>query len=311
MTDNQIIIEQLFEELVSQDPSLQDQKEDILWLLSRMSDNVPPVSIDPLFQSNLRSRLETHIQYMNDLKARSTKPWFDMNRLSKLIAYGLPTIALGVMIFLALPWSDDPQHATLSTPPTATIEWNNTDINKTSLESTDDTSISVSDSAIISDEPLVAPAIPSRPEPRDMQAEPTEMIQYIDTPTYRDEEQALIEHRETLPSPAMIETTQDIYNPDDMDALIEDTKKNQSYLQIYKTGDLEMSYTFYYKPNYHLMWSLHTCGTSYIISTPISQETTRITTDAYLIDSTTIVPVTLLFKWETIVGVEGITCGKH
>ncbi len=250
-----------------------------------MSDNVPPVSIDPLFEANLKDRLQTHIQYMNDLKIRNENPGFQMHRLGKLIAYGLPTIAVGVMIIIALPTILQPTPETLDTIPTAASMTETETMISDDSATIQDTDISTSS--------LVIPDMPSRPKPR---AVSTEMIEYIDIQVQTNEQQALTKHRESLPQPAMIEMTQDIYNPEDMDALIEDTKKHQSYVQQYKTGGLEMMYTVYYKPDYHLMGTLHTCDTSYIISTPLTQETTRAVVDAYQIDSTIIIPITLLLR---------------
>ncbi len=104
MKKNTINIEQLFQELVSQDPSFASQKKDILWLILRMTQHIPSVSIDPLFQNNLKSRLEHHISYINNLKANPPQVNPSINRLARLISYGLPAVALGVIIFLALPY---------------------------------------------------------------------------------------------------------------------------------------------------------------------------------------------------------------
>lgn len=105
MKKNTTHIEQLYQELLSQDPSLVSQKSEILWLLERMTEHTPSVSIDPLFQKNLKSRLEHHIHYMHNLKANPPEVSPRINRLARLISYGLPAVALGVIIFLALPYN--------------------------------------------------------------------------------------------------------------------------------------------------------------------------------------------------------------
>lgn len=103
MTIKKLSPEQLFQELVLQDPSFASDKNDILWLLKRMTQHTPSVSIDPLFQKNLKSRLEYHIQH--SLWNQPHQPIKNLNRLARLISYGLPTIAIGVIVFLVLPWT--------------------------------------------------------------------------------------------------------------------------------------------------------------------------------------------------------------
>ncbi len=105
MKKNTTHIEQLYQELLSQDPSLVSQKSEILWLLERMTEHTPSVSIDPLFQNNLKSRLEHHIHYIQNLKTNPPEVNPRINRLARLISYGLPAVALGVIIFLALPYN--------------------------------------------------------------------------------------------------------------------------------------------------------------------------------------------------------------
>lgn len=70
-----------------------------------MTEHTPSVDIDPHFQSNLKSRLEYHVQYLNNLKSNPPQPNPYINRLARLISYGLPAVALGVIIFLALPYN--------------------------------------------------------------------------------------------------------------------------------------------------------------------------------------------------------------
>jgi hypothetical protein len=70
-----------------------------------MTQHTPSVSIDPLFQKNLKSRLEHHIQYIHNLKANPSEVHPRINRLARLISYGLPAVAIGVIIFLALPYN--------------------------------------------------------------------------------------------------------------------------------------------------------------------------------------------------------------
>ncbi len=115
MKKNTTHIEQLYQELLSQDPSLVSQKSKIIWLLERMTEHTPSVSIDPLFQKNLKSRLEHHIQYIHNLKANPPQVNPRINRLARLISYGLPAVAIGVIIFLALPYN--PTTAPIETTP--------------------------------------------------------------------------------------------------------------------------------------------------------------------------------------------------
>jgi hypothetical protein len=73
-----------------------------------MNDNIPPVSIDPLFQNNLKSRLEQHIAYIHNLQTNPPKVSTNINRLARLISYGLPAVAIGVIVFLVLPYRPTP-----------------------------------------------------------------------------------------------------------------------------------------------------------------------------------------------------------
>ena len=59
-----------------------------------MSSNIPEVTIDKNFQNNLKSKLEYHISYINNLKENPPQIHPKINRLARLISYGLPTIAL-------------------------------------------------------------------------------------------------------------------------------------------------------------------------------------------------------------------------
>ncbi|AKH33283.1 hypothetical protein XF24_00960 [candidate division SR1 bacterium Aalborg_AAW-1] len=105
MPRNDCNLEQLYQELLSQDPSLVSQKKEIVGLLERMTEHTPSVDIDPHFQSNLKSRLEYHVQYLNNLKSNPPQSNPHINRLARLISYGLPAVVLGVIIFLALPYN--------------------------------------------------------------------------------------------------------------------------------------------------------------------------------------------------------------
>jgi hypothetical protein len=69
-----------------------------------MRQHTPIVSIDPLFQKNLKSRLEHHLHYIHNLKTNPSEVSPRINRLARLISYGLPAVAFGVIIFLALPY---------------------------------------------------------------------------------------------------------------------------------------------------------------------------------------------------------------
>ena len=104
MKNNINNIEQIFQELVKQDPSFSLQKKEIVALITRMIEHIPSVSIDPAFQSNLKLRLENHIQYIHNLKANPPQGNSRINRLARLMSYGLPAVAIGVIIFLALPY---------------------------------------------------------------------------------------------------------------------------------------------------------------------------------------------------------------
>lgn len=138
-------IEQLYQELVSQDSSFASQKKEIIWLLERMTQHTPSVDIDPRFQNNLKSRLEQHVQYLNNLKSNPPQPNPRINRLARLISYGLPAVALGVIIFLALPYNPltTPSQTTIneSTPwiqhqwDTTLLSWAETQVTITPTES--------------------------------------------------------------------------------------------------------------------------------------------------------------------------------
>lgn len=97
-------IEQIFNELVKQDPSFASQKKEILSIITRMIEHTPSVSIDHTFQSTLKSRLENHIQYINNLKVNPPQINPRINRLARFISYGLPAVAFGLIVFLALPY---------------------------------------------------------------------------------------------------------------------------------------------------------------------------------------------------------------
>ncbi len=103
MPRNDITIEQLFQELLSQDPSLASQKKEILWLLERMTEHTPSVSIDPLFESRLKDNLRYHMvsQYT---------PAPQINNWQKFLLYGLPSLAIGLALIYVLPnlpWQSD------------------------------------------------------------------------------------------------------------------------------------------------------------------------------------------------------------
>jgi hypothetical protein len=96
MKKNNINIEQLFQELVSQDPSFTSQKKDILSLLKRMTQHTPSVSLDPLFQKQLKDNLHYHLisQYT---------PAPQMSGWQKFLLYGIPSLAIGLALIYVLP----------------------------------------------------------------------------------------------------------------------------------------------------------------------------------------------------------------
>ena len=105
MKKNNIDIQQIFKELVLQDQSFSSQKKDIISLLSRMEENKPTIHIDENFKNNLKSRLENHINYINNLMEKPKTPAANLNWLARLISYWIPAIALGVVIFLVVPYT--------------------------------------------------------------------------------------------------------------------------------------------------------------------------------------------------------------
>jgi hypothetical protein len=106
-----------------------------------MIEHTPIVSIDPLFQKNLKSRLKHHIQYIHNLKANPPEVSPRINRLARLISYGLPAVALGVIIFLALPYN----------PTTAPIETTPNEYNSLPQEQSDSLPITTT----IEDKPII------------------------------------------------------------------------------------------------------------------------------------------------------------
>lgn len=89
-------IEQLFQELVSQDQSFVSQKKDIFWLLERMTQHTPSVSLDPLFKKRLKDNLHYHLisQYT---------PAPQMSGWQKFLLYGIPSLAIGLALIYVLP----------------------------------------------------------------------------------------------------------------------------------------------------------------------------------------------------------------
>lgn len=96
MKKNTSNIEQLFQELVSQDPSFASQKKEILWLLERMTQHTPSVSIDPLFQNRLKDNLQYHLISQNTQAPQ-------MNAWQKFLLYGIPSLAIGLALIYVLP----------------------------------------------------------------------------------------------------------------------------------------------------------------------------------------------------------------
>ncbi len=96
MTDKKTTIEQLYQELVSQDPSLANHKKEIIWLLTRMESNVPEIVQDPMFFWNLKNKLRYHLITRHE-------PAPTPNLWQKFLLYGFPTLAIGVALVYILP----------------------------------------------------------------------------------------------------------------------------------------------------------------------------------------------------------------
>lgn len=96
MKDKHIIIEQLYQELLAQDPSLANHKKEYIWLLERMSDNIPEIKQDPLFFWTLKHKITNHF-------TTTAQPIWDQNFWHKFFLYWFPTLAIGVALLYVLP----------------------------------------------------------------------------------------------------------------------------------------------------------------------------------------------------------------
>ena len=88
--------DQLRKELLSQDASLVWEKEQYLWLLSRVNQNIPDIEQDPMFFSTLKNKLRYHL-ITKYVPAPQPNSW------QKFMLYGFPSLALGLALIYILP----------------------------------------------------------------------------------------------------------------------------------------------------------------------------------------------------------------
>lgn len=98
-SNSQKLFQNLWDELLHDNPDLESQKSYFLELFERLITNKPKIDQDPLFEKQLRDRLRFHLitQY---------EPAPAMNRWHKLLIYGAPTIIVATFLVAILPLQD-------------------------------------------------------------------------------------------------------------------------------------------------------------------------------------------------------------
>lgn len=109
-----------------------------------------------------------------------------------------------------------------------------------------------------------------------------------------------------MPQAVMIEPASDSY--EDFEIMLQELSKTQSTVQTYRQGDIILSYTTHYQPDYHITGSLILCGQPYIVSSPLIQESNKITIKAYATEIDRVIDITLILDGEYVRSIEGASC---
>ena len=97
-------LEQLRQELVELSPDFAHDEKNIKQLMTYMLSHKIKVEQDNHFKDQLADRLSRHIAWSQEYHEIDPKVQARTSRLGRFIAYGLPGLALCVVILITLPW---------------------------------------------------------------------------------------------------------------------------------------------------------------------------------------------------------------